>query len=165
MAIKLEEVKAKLEHVKDAYYRLILIVAPLNGGKTAVLRDLHQKEKFPFININLELSRRMLDLTQRQRILKISTLLEEIVNGVHSDTVLLDNLEILFDTSLKQDPLRLLQSISRNITVIASWNGMVKDGYLIYASPEHPEYKKILLKDIIVVTSDQQAISESEGES
>jgi hypothetical protein len=37
--------------------------------------------------------------------------------------VLLDNIELLFDVHLKQDPLRLLQGLSRNKTVVATWNG------------------------------------------
>jgi hypothetical protein len=55
--------------------------------------------------------------------------------------VVLDNLEILFDKDLQQDPLRLLQSISRNRAVVASWNGIMNSGRLFYAEPEHPEYR------------------------
>jgi hypothetical protein len=62
----------------------------------------------PLINVNLELSRRMLDLTERQRELRLPRLLMEIVNDAAGDVVLLDNIEILLDVSLKQDPLRLL---------------------------------------------------------
>jgi hypothetical protein len=50
----------------------------------------------------------MLDLTERQRELRLPRLLMEIVNDAAGDVVLLDNIEILLDVSLKQDPLRLL---------------------------------------------------------
>ena len=59
----------------------------------------------------------MLDLTERQRALQLPRLLSEVVNIYQSDVILLDNIEILFDVSLKQKPLRLLQDLSRNKTV------------------------------------------------
>ena len=65
--------------------------------------------------------------------------------------VILDNIEMLFNITLKQDPLRLLQALSRNITMVVSWNGVAKDGYIFYGKPEHPEFKKYLSKDIIAL--------------
>jgi len=50
-------------------------------------------------------------------------------------TCCLDNTEILFNPILKQDPLRLLQRISRNRTVVATWLGNVTDSHLTYAAP------------------------------
>jgi ABC-type hemin transport system ATPase subunit len=65
----------------------------------------------------------MLDLTERQRALQLPRILAEIVGVSAADVVLLDNVEVLFDVSLKQDPLRLLQGLSRNRTVVAAWSG------------------------------------------
>lgn len=102
--------------------------------------------------MNLELSRRLLDLTERQRSLQVSRLLSEIVGKDGDQVVLLDNLEILFDVSLKQDPLRLLQRISRNKTVVAAWNGSLENGYLTYATPDHPEYFRCMAQDLLVAS-------------
>jgi hypothetical protein len=55
--------------------------------------------------------------------------------------VLLDNLELLFDISLKLDPLRCLQDLARDKTIVAAWNGTVTAGHLTYATPDHPEYR------------------------
>ena len=67
----------------------------------------------------------MLDLTERQRTLQLPRLLLTIVNEASGDVILLDNIEILFDVSLRQDPLRLLQGLSRNKTVVAAWDGSI----------------------------------------
>jgi hypothetical protein len=69
----------------------------------------------------------------------------------------LDNLEILFDKDLKQDPLRLLQCISRNRSVLASWNGTVSGSKLMYAETGHPEYRCYDLVDTLVVSMDGTA--------
>ncbi len=83
----------------------------------------------------------MLDLTERERGLRLPDLLDEVV-GRNDPLVLLDNIEILFDASFEQDPLRLLQGVSRNRTIVAIWNGTLQNDYLSYAAPEHPEYRR-----------------------
>jgi hypothetical protein len=71
--------------------------------------------------------------------------------------VLLDNLEILFDKTLQQDPLRLLQSISRNRTVLASWSGAINSGRLLYAAIGHSEYRRYDSVDTLIVCMDGTA--------
>jgi hypothetical protein len=66
--------------------------------------------------------------------------------------VLLDNIEILFDVHLKQDPLRLLQRLSRNKTVVAAWNGTIVDGHMTYAVPDHHEYRRYPIRDFLVAS-------------
>ena len=64
------------------------------------------------------------------------------INEIKENTILLDNIEILFDVALKQDPLRLLQGLSRNKTIVVSWNGSIENDFLTYAVPGHPEYRR-----------------------
>jgi len=146
-----EKIIEEIEQAPELYHRLVLVVAPSGSGKTLALREVQQSLGAPLVNVNLEVSRRMLDLTARQRALQGSSLLEDILREVESEVVLLDNMEILFEVSLKQDPLRLLRGLSRNRTIVATWNGEIKDNFLIYASPEHPEYHRYPRTEIIVV--------------
>lgn len=143
----------KINQASELYHRLVILVAPAGGGKTSALNAVHDQTSAPLINVSLELSRRMLDLTERQRALELPRIFSEIVNELSSEVVLLDNIEIIFDPSLKQDPLRLLQWVSRNTTVVAAWNGNIDHGHIVYASPGHPEYKKYPLKDIMIVST------------
>ena len=127
-------------------------MAPAGAGKTAALRDVHERTAAPLIDVNLELSRRMLDLTERQRALQLPRLLSEIVGVSAADVVLLDNIEVLFDISLKQDPLRLLQGLSRNKTVVAAWSGSIDGENMVYATADHPEYRRYPIRDFLVVS-------------
>ncbi|MEW6664981.1 MAG: BREX-3 system P-loop-containing protein BrxF [Thermodesulfobacteriota bacterium] len=146
-----DQVRRKIEEASMLYHRLVLLVGPAGSGKTKVLQDVSESIGAPMINVNLELSKRMLDLTERQRMLQFPRLLQGTVVKTQGDTVILDNIEILFDTSLRQDPLRLLQSLSRNKTVVAAWNGSIEDDNVIYATPDHPEYKRYSTRDLLVV--------------
>ena len=76
--------------------------------------------------------------------------------------MVLDNLEILFDNDLKQDPLRLLQGISRNRAVVASWNGAMKSAEgSSYAETSHPEYRSYDSVDALIVGMDGTATVDS----
>ena len=152
-----DRVIKRIGQVAELYHRLVMLVAPAGAGKTAALQDVHERIGAPLINVNLELSRRMLDLTERQRALQLPRLLAEIVGASAADVVLLDNVEVLFDVSLKQDPLRLLQGLSRNKTVVAAWSGSIDGEHMVYATPDHPEYKRYPLRDFLVVTPEAVA--------
>jgi len=150
-----EQIIHNIDQAAQLYHRLILVVASSGMGKTADLREVAKLTQFGYTNLNLELSQRLLGLTERQRSLQIFRLLNEIVEEKSTQVVLLDNIELLFDTSLKQDPLRLLQGISRNKTVVASWNGSIEHEHLIYAQPDHPEYRRYLTTGLLVIGVEQ----------
>lgn len=133
------------------YHRLVILIAPAGAGKTAALQEVHERTLAPLVNVNLELSRRMLDLTQRQRVMQLPRLLSEIVGASATDVVLLDNVEILFDVSLEQDPLRILQGLSRNKAVVVAWSGSIDAKNMIYATPDHAEYRRYPVRDLLVV--------------
>ena len=152
-----DKVIKRIGQAAELYHRLVMLVAPAGAGKTAALQDVHERTMAPLVNVNLELSRRMLDLTERQRALQLPRLLAEIVGASAADVVLLDNVEVLFDVSLKQDPLRLLQGLSRNKTVVAAWSGSIDGEHMVYATPDHPEYKRYPLRDFLVVNPEAVA--------
>jgi len=146
-----DQIIGKINQAAELYHRLILVIAPSRGGKTEALQEVLKRTGTPLINVNLELSRRMLDLTERQRALQIPRLLGDIVATPSGEVVLLDNIEILFDPHLKQDPLRLLQGLSRNKTIIAAWNGSFVNGYITYAKPDHLEYRRYPANNILII--------------
>ena len=151
-----EKVLARIDGAEALYHRLILVAAPSGAGKTEALRRVAESTRAPLVNLNLELSRRMLDLTGRERSLRLPDLLDEVV-GREAPLVLLDNIELLFDAAFHHDPLRLLQGVSRNRTIVATWNGTLENGYLSYAVPDHPEfrrYSRTARGDVVVVHPD-----------
>lgn len=152
-----EEIIDKINQTHELYHRLVLVVGPSGSGKTSLLQEVSKQTRFRYINLNLELSRALLELTERQRILRLPLLVDEIIGQTGDQVVFIDNLEILFEVSLKQDPLRLLQQISRNRTVVATWNGTMAGGYLTYAAPNHPEYRRYPAHDLLAVTLEKKS--------
>lgn len=155
-ALVSEEIIDKINQAHELYHRLVLVVGPSGAGKTSLFQEVSKRSGFGYMNLNLELSRALLELTERQRILKLPLLVDEIIGKMGAQVILMDNIEILFEVSLKQDPLRLLQHISRNLTLTAAWNGTVAGGNLTYAAPNHPEYRRYPAHDLLVVTLEKK---------
>lgn len=150
------KVTQSLKAAQELYHRLVLVVGKSGSGKTSVVRNLAKQHDAEPVNINLSLSKELLGLTERQRQLKLPGILAQTVGG-NGSTVFLDNIEILFDVALQQDALRLLQGLSRNVTIVASWNGSFERGRLTYAEPDHHEYRSYDLTDTLVVSMSGEA--------
>ena len=147
-----EELISQIEYIEQAYYRLILVVAPSGSGKTAFLKKIQYQLNIPYLNINLELSRKLINLSHQEKKLQTRMILEDILDTFSDQIAILDNIEMLFASELALDPLQLLKTLSRNRTLVVAWSGYIKDNYLIYAEPNHPEYRKEPIDDIYIVS-------------
>ena len=151
-----QKLNEAIEQASTLFNRLVLLAAQGGSGKTTLLKKVCEFRSCPFINVNLGLSQKLLELPRSKRPAKIDRLFGELIEGCDGDLVVLDDLEVLFDPALKVDPLRLLKGHSRNTTLIASWNGTFQNGTLVYAEPDHPEYKSYRDVDVPVVSVTNQ---------
>jgi hypothetical protein len=142
-----------LPKTQETYYKLILAVGSARAGKTAALTELAAKHKWPRVNVNLRLSEKLLELTHRQRAVRAAGILDDILRDENSNVVLLDNIELLFAPELAQDPLKLLQSLSRNRTIVAAWPGNFDGAALTYAEPGHPEARRYPTPQAVIVSA------------
>ncbi len=134
------------------YHRLVLVAGSAGAGKSDALTAVSAHTAVPVVNVGLELSRRMLEFAAHERARQVRPLLEQLVAVAEGrDIVLLDHIELLFDADLHQDPLRLLQGLSRDRTVVAAWTGALDNGTLRYAVPGHPEHGRYPAADVLVV--------------
>lgn len=135
------------------YHRLVLVVGTVSEPNSAALAAAAERMAAPLLNVGLDLSRELTELSARQRRLQVVPMLERHIAAVagQRDTVLLDRTELLFEPSLRQDPLRLLQGLSRNRTVVAAWTGTLGAGALCYAAPGHPEHQRSPANGLLIV--------------
>jgi len=75
------KVTRSLKAAEELYHRLVLIVGKGGSGKTSVVQNLAKLHHAEPININLRLSKELLELTEKQRQLKLSAILAQAVNG------------------------------------------------------------------------------------
>lgn len=144
-----------LDKARDSYHRLVLVLGPEGSGKTEALLELSDNKGWPRLNVNLEVAEQLLELTQKQRAVRVAAITGDIIRRHCSEVVLLDNIEMLFSVDLAQDPLRLLQGLARNQTVIAAWPGKFDGNALTYGEPGHAEARRYLAPKAIIITADE----------
>lgn len=93
------------------------------------------------VSIGKELSSFLLlaDTTDRSR--DIYIWLENYLREKASGPVVCLDIDLLFEPSLKLEPLNIFLKISRYTKLIILWPGSYKDGVLSYAQPEHQHYR------------------------
>ena len=139
---QLTNLEQRLPEIARRHHRLALLVGPARSGKTPLLRELCRRRDFPYLNVNLTLSQRLLDLTTKERPLRVRRLLADVIGKNQGDVVALDSIELLFEPTLRQNPLACLQALSRDKTLIVAWSGTYDGSVLTYADPGHPEYRR-----------------------
>ncbi|MDY0176983.1 MAG: BREX-3 system P-loop-containing protein BrxF [Lentisphaeria bacterium] len=158
-AALIDKILATVELAKKQYYQLVLLVGSSGSGKTRALQAIGQRSGASSINLSLELSQRMLELSEGQCTAQLPELLDDIISRQDGDLLLLDNIELLFQPSLKHDPLYRLQQLSRNKTLLAAWSGEIRGAqaqgsprHLYYASAAHPEYRRYKVQDFLALS-------------
>jgi len=153
-----EQILCLIRPARELYERLILVVGPHQSGKTQALKQVMERTDTVYLNTNLSLARRLLDVDERQRRLLAARWLGELVADAGTDPVLLDNTEILFDRALQVDPLRVLQKIATNYTIVVAWNGSIEQEHLTYAWPGHPDYRRYPTHDLLIVQTGSSSL-------
>ena len=146
-----ERLERATEEAQARYYRLVLLVGEPRSGKTRALRAAAERIDCPVVNLNLILTQRLLELTRKQRALRVKRILAEELDEFQAETVMMDNIEALFDPELAQDPLRLLQGLARNRTIASTWPGTFDGLHLTYAEPGHPEWRRYTKPEAAIV--------------
>lgn len=144
-----------LKTADQSYHRLVLAVGSAGSGKSKALTALAERREWARLNVNLGLAERLLEFTQRRRAVRVAAILGDMIRCEDSAIVLLDNIEMLFAVDLAQDPLRLLQGLSRNQAIVAAWPGNFLGNALTYGEPGHAEARRYLAPQAIVVTADE----------
>ena len=128
----------KIAEVALRRHKLIIVCS--NGNQTKVA-ELVRDIDMPKINLNLVLSKELLEVPIGRRPLVVSGKVQDLVNTYQEEFICLYNIELLFHPDLKTNPLQLLENISRYKGLVVAWNGQYKDGILTYSILGHHEYQ------------------------
>ena len=140
--------------VSDLQSKLILLVG--NRGKTDLLRALARRLNASPFNVGVKLGRRLAATSISDRSFSTSELLREITDEVRGDVpLLLDNLEVLFEPSLKINPLNVIKLLAHSRLVIAAWPGEMRNDRLIYAGMGHPEHRDYTRAGVVIFETAQ----------
>lgn len=132
------------------------LVLVTNDAASNLLIQYSQANDIPLINLGAELSAKLLEIPHLEWPKKVAGLFNALVEKNQTSIILLDRIEVLFDRTLAIDPLKLLKSSARNLTVVVVWPSVKSEILLTYAIPNHPEYrayKQAELKEVAFVNA------------
>lgn len=125
-------------------YRLIIVSIPKSFDFSFFGNEIYNVE---FINLSRILAYKMIGLSQKERVKKVESLIECITEQCDS-MIFLKKIDILFEPSLDNDPMRLLKGIAKSKTVVAIWPGEITETSVVYSKPGKPDYKTYPLKEL-----------------
>jgi len=118
--------------------QLIIICNP---NKEKLIKQNNNKYCIQNVNISLELSKELIVIPKTKRSTRVHRCLAEILHRFNSNVLWIERMQLLFHPELEFDPIQFFQNVSRNKTIILSWDGEYKNNKLIYAKPGHQEYR------------------------
>ena len=133
------------------YHRLVFLIGMGSDERSDVLEALAGKHAWLIVNLGTAFSQQLLDIPHRHRATSAPQILADLLDGIRGGILILDHVEVLFSPDLAQDPVRLLQGLSRNRTLVVSWPGTLDGTTLIYGEPSHPEYYRQPVEDLVAV--------------
>ena len=138
--VLITELLDAVRSVQGSYNKLVIVAGPSGSGKTRLLNRLAEQLNMPVINLSLKMSERLLPLTKRQRRLKVEEIARDVIDEQNQSGVCVDNTELLFDSTLRLNPLVFLQDISRNRLILSTWNGAYDGNVLTFGYGGHPDF-------------------------
>lgn len=139
----IEKLETILQEVGNLHSKLVLLVGGTAPAQRELLQAVATKHGVVPFNVGMELGKRLAQIPKKRRPLLATDLFRQLAErSAKGDLLLVKNIELLFDRSLRLDPLDVLKQHARYRRVLAVWPGALQEGRLVYAQMGHPEYQE-----------------------
>jgi len=157
------EIKSTLTAITSRYEKIAFLLVKDDSDALAACRFIQDEFDVDEINLNLELVKLLLPEKESRYPFLINSKIREIIDNSTSRILILRNIELLFNPSLKLNVIPALQNISRHRPIIVLWPGEYKSNNLTYATPDHPEYQRGFISGIPVLSYSKHMLTSHNG--
>lgn len=142
--------------VKADRHKMVILLGSFGSGKTSLLRDISEQLNAKYIDLNLELSERLLSVpaTNYNDGVTVHKLIDEICDDFspNNEILAIDNLELLFSPELgKINPVDTFKRISRQRPILLALPARRQGNSAVYSTPGNQDYCAMPLEDYIVI--------------
>ncbi len=125
----------------NLYFPCVLLVHPTIAALHSAQQSLASQQQWPTVSVGGFLSAALSELPFRfwQRTAQRS-FDDEMLRHAPGPAICTD-IDLLFEPSLRLDPLKLMRDASRQTPMVVMWPGQYQDNWLSYAVPEHAHYR------------------------
>ena len=148
----IKRLKDALRIVATSRHRMIILLGDFGAGKTALLKQLAEELPADYVNLNLELTDRLLTRPRRDYAdgVTVHGLIDELCDERSPDErpLLIDNVEILFSPELgKTNPVDTFKRMSRERPIVLALAARRQGGYAEYSELGRDDHMRMSLDD------------------
>ena len=110
----------KIEKLNEKENKLLLIIGEPGSGKSKMIREYSQETGIPIIDMDKIFINTAPDQLMNE--------MKNFLKTYHQKVLLLNNKKILYTKNSEIDLMAFLQEISKDIPVVATWNGKIENG-------------------------------------
>jgi len=140
--------QSDVSRARGEHYRLVWVAGGTASERSALLHALAEAEDGAFIDVGKKLSTALIEVPAPLRTASVEDCFAACLGESPSAVTCLDHLEILFEPSLRVNPVALVKGASRHTVLVAAWPGDVAAGRIIFGSPDHPSFMDLSEPDI-----------------
>lgn len=144
-----ERIKPLLTSARSHVEQLVVLCGGNWLERSALLQQIATDYGLFYAPIGQSFAKALLGQLPRERPVFVMEMLDNLVSSTEVG-ISLDRIEILFDPELRTDPLRSVQSLARRRLVLLSWPGEYTPTRLIYAKPDHIEYRTYPVGNMLI---------------
>lgn len=142
-------------------HKLVVLLGAFGVGKTKILRDIAEETGGVYLNLNLELSERLLTLPRNAMNdgVTVPRLIDEICDSFspNKETILVDNIELLFSPELgKINPIDTFKRFSRQRPVVIAIPAYREGNLAVYSTPDSQDYFPVPLEDFVTIEIEKE---------
>jgi len=142
--MELGQLRESIDRAQNYHSQLVVVTGE---SASQLIEHTALEDSLLVINLGLEFSEKLFEFPRQDRSKSASSLFTDLLRNQHAGVLLLNHIEIMFDRTLSIDPLKLLQSSAKNLTLVVVWPGEKTTASLTYAIPSHPEYRSYKASD------------------
>ena len=145
-----------LRVVSGDRHRLLILLGEHGSGKTALLKNVAQEMNGTYVNLNLELTERLLALPRRQYDdgVTVHRLIDELCEELSPDgrPLMVDNVEVLFSPELgRVNPIDTFKRISRQRPILLALPARRRGNVAEYSTIEHQDHMTMPVEDYAII--------------
>lgn len=150
-----------IKNVSLDRHKLVILLGVFGAGKTKILKKIAGETAGVYLNLNLELSERLLKLPRNMMNdgVTVSRLIDEIcdLSSPKKETLFVDNIELLFSPELgKINPVDTFKRISRQRPVVIAIPAYREGNLAVYSTPDSQDYFPIPLEDFVTIEVEKE---------
>jgi len=145
-----------IKTVSQDRHKLVILLGVFGVGKTNILKKIARETAGVYLNLNLELSERLLKLPRSAMNdgVTVPRLIDEICDlfSPQKETLFVDNIELLFSPELgKINPVDTFKRISRQRPIVIAIPAYREGNLAVYSTPDSQDYFPIPLEDFVTI--------------